>query len=69
MEKAILVVDDLPILAPEMVLLYKSKYPDASSNYPDFENSHKELSLEQSVWLRNALTVAYPNGHKWLDNL
>jgi len=69
MDKAILVVDGLPVLAPEMVLLYKSKHIDVLGNQLDFENTHEELSGEQSVWLLDALTVAYPGGHEWLENL
>ena len=62
-------VDGLPVLAPEMVLLYKSKHIDVLGNQLDFENTHEELSREQSVLLLDALTVAYPDGHKWLENL
>jgi hypothetical protein len=69
LDKAILVYDGLPILAPEVVLLYKSKHIGVLGNQLDFENAHGELSGEQLAWLRNALTIVYPDGHKWLGNL
>jgi len=34
----------------------------------DFDNATKALSVEQQSWLRNALSVAYPDGHKWLNS-
>ena len=50
-------------LAPEIVLLYKSKAPTAKDD-ADFEAVTPLLRAEQRAWLRDALAVTAP-GHRW----
>ena len=67
LEKAILTANDIPILAPEMVLLYKSTAANETEYQMDFDNTLSELSKEQKAWLKNSLSIMFPDGHKWLD--
>ena len=56
-----------PILAPEMVLLYKSKYSDDDSRV-DFLNALPALDERQRAWLREALSTLYGT-HDWLKDM
>ncbi len=53
----------IPILAPEIVLLYKAKAPRPKDE-EDFRNVLPLLSPERRVWLRKVLDTAHP-GHPW----
>lgn len=68
LDSAIIEVGNLPILAPEVVLLYKS----SAANEPDYQLDYSaalpRLSEDQSVWLKKALIIMYPEGHMWIDN-
>ena len=55
----------LPYLAPEIVLLYKSKAP-AARDEADLASAVPHLSPEQRRWLRQALERTMP-GHPWTD--
>ncbi len=66
LEKAIRLADDIPYLAPEMILLYKSTDPDREGYQQDFELACKAMSDEQKQWLQNALRRKFPDGHKWI---
>ena len=81
LDKAVIKINDIPCLAPELVLLYKSGIIVADiksmssediravSDYQlDFENASPKLNKEQLLWLKNSLTAVYPNGHKWLES-
>ena len=57
-----------PILAPEIVLLYKSSKPEDPSVTADFRNVLPELSSEARDWLANALKKRYQD-HVWLNHL
>lgn len=57
----------IPILAPEIVLLYKSADIN-ESNSADFENTLPSLSSERRAWLATALQRTNPN-HEWLKEL
>jgi hypothetical protein len=57
----------LPVLAPEIVLLFKSKSPRAKDEQ-DFLSARSRLDAEQSSWLRNALSICDRN-HSWIDQL
>ena len=60
-------VGGIPYLAPEIVLLYKSK--DArESDHADFDVTVGSLSEKQKTWLREALKQQSP-GHGWLERL
>jgi hypothetical protein len=51
-----------PILAPELVLLFKSKAP-TSKDQADFEAVRRHLSSEQRSWLAQALELVTPDHH------
>lgn len=56
----------LPVLAPEIVLLYKSSSPEEYGE--DFRNVAPALSAETRAWLRRALDPVSP-GHAWAGEL
>ncbi len=58
---------DIPFLAPEVVLLYKSKQP-TPKDVADFEAVRARLSTGGRAWLASALRCARPN-HPWADIL
>lgn len=63
--------DGIPYLAPELVLLYKSKTSKGESrdkDQADFEKVRAHLEPERRAWLRWALT-AYDPSHRWLAQL
>ena len=55
----------IPILAPEIVLLYKSKHAGEPKEKSDFANALPSLDKEQRRWLRESLATTNP-GHAWL---
>lgn len=55
----------IPILSPEIVLLYKSSHNKEKDN-KDFMSVIDKLSCSQKNWLRESLVVTNPN-HEWLD--
>ena len=56
----------LPVLAPEIVLLYKSNSPEEYGG--DFANAAPALSRESRAWLKRALDRVSP-GHAWARKL
>lgn len=72
-EQAIRQVDNVPILCPEIVLLYKSNYEDAthgeSDHSRDFYASLPFLSKEQKIWLKTALEIEHSKNHPWVLQL
>nr|WP_157605990.1 amino acid transporter [Schlesneria paludicola] len=58
----------IPILAPEIVLLYKSKDHLAPRNDHDFARAVGTLDQTPLNWLREALRITTP-AHPWLDRL
>ena len=56
----------IPILSPEIVLLYKAAEPH-DKNQADFENVWGSLEPERRAWLAQALVTCYPSGHPWLE--
>jgi len=69
LKRAISHAHNVPYLAPEMVLLYKSTAIDNLDYQHDFKNAVKEMSLEQLSWLKESLLIMFPDGHEWGDNL
>lgn len=63
--KAILFKSDIPFLAPEIVLLYKSSRADNTEYHYDFEQTYLYMDDEQKKWFSHNLNVLYPNGHRW----
>jgi len=59
--------DGVPYLAPEVVLLYKSKEPRECDEL-DFEHVVGTLSPHQRKWLNDALRLTAPE-HPWLSVL
>jgi len=66
LDKAICFSDDIPYLAPEIILLYKSTDIDRQGYQQDFELAYKAMSDEQKQWLQSALKREFPDGHKWI---
>jgi hypothetical protein len=58
--------EGLPVLAPEVVLLYKSN--GAEEDAADFRNAAPALSAEARAWLKGALDKVSP-GHPWAREL
>ena len=58
----------LPVLAPEVALLYKSAHPDVHENAADFRTALPALGAERCTWLRAALTRVQSE-HPWLASL
>lgn len=56
------------VLAPEIVLLYKSNDISRDENQADFENACPALSDDQRGWLATGLKRLSPN-HSWLQDL
>ena len=67
-DDAILYKNNIPYLAPEFVLLYKSTSVGFESNQQDFENALIKINEKQLAWLYNVLKIMFPKGHEWLDN-
>jgi len=59
-----LIIDGLPVLCPEIVLLYKSEEPKANS--ADMRAAWPYLSTESSEWLKTSLRVLDAR-HPWLQ--
>jgi Aminoglycoside-2''-adenylyltransferase len=58
----------LPILAPEIVLLYKAKSSEQTENSMDFAAVLPALDADQRAWLHAGLSKLHP-GHPWLEQL
>jgi hypothetical protein len=73
MDKAILFESDIPYLAPEVVLFFKSEtylepyYQEKSAI--DFYVLAPLLSQESKFWLIDAIERANSCGHSWADVL
>jgi GrpB-like predicted nucleotidyltransferase (UPF0157 family) len=63
--------EGIPFLAPELVLLFKSKNTsgkERSKDQVDFEEAYIRLEPERRVWLRWALIAIDPS-HPWIERL
>lgn len=58
----------IPVLAPEVVLLYKAKHAGEERHATDFRSALPALGETRRSWLREALGRAHP-GHPWLVRL
>jgi GrpB-like predicted nucleotidyltransferase (UPF0157 family) len=68
---SLLSAEGIPILAPELVLLFKSKNTgrhERSKDQADFEQVYPHLGVERRAWLRWALLVVDPD-HPWIELL
>jgi len=75
LDKAILHCEDIPYLAPEVILFYKSDKYSSESAYAkprteaDFKAIMTLISEESKKWLFDAINTAYPAGYDWLTSL
>ena len=60
-------LDGVPYLAPEIVLLYKSKAPRAEDD-ADLAATLPHLGAVRRRWLREALSMTAP-GHRWVETV
>jgi hypothetical protein len=67
MARAIRIAQGIPTLAPEVVLLYKSKDP-RSADHADFTAVLSTMDRESRAWLRSAL-MRTAGAHSWLERL
>jgi hypothetical protein len=58
----------IPILAPEIILLYKSGNAGQPTNTADFYDLLPSLELQRLDWFRISLKKLYPD-HVWLKDL
>lgn len=65
---AILWIDGLPVLAPDIQLLYKAKRPDQPKDEHDFSQALPLLTTGARAWLAAALRTGYGD-HPWLERL
>ena len=57
---------EISILAPEIVLLYKSRNSENSDYQHDFDMVINTLEKERYDWFINAMNITYPEGHIWI---
>ncbi len=58
--------DGILLLAPEIILLHKTRNPSSSSYKSDFDNAFAKLSDDRRKWLLDAMSIEYKDGHQWL---
>lgn len=70
-DKAVLYNNDIPYIAPEILLFFKSNsaYSSRTDYQIDFNEVAPHLPRESRVWLINALAKVYDQGHPWIDSL
>lgn len=66
--------DGLPVLAPEIQLLYKARLPNRPKDEADFTMAVPHLTDPQRRWLRDTISLLYPGSaeqpeHPWLETL
>lgn len=61
-------VDGLPIMAPEVQMLYKSKLPNRPKDERDFRHVLPHLTTENRQWLTSCLILLYGD-HPWVPIL
>jgi hypothetical protein len=67
LSRAVLYRNDIPYLAPEMVLLYKSTDINREGYQLDFISTIAKMDKEEKNWLKNALLTTNPAGHLWIE--
>jgi hypothetical protein len=53
----------VPIIAPEVQLLYKAKYV-RDKDRADYQNAMERMSRGRKGWLKDAVEMVHP-GHEW----
>ncbi|MBU5427460.1 hypothetical protein KQI41_13795 [Tissierella pigra] len=56
----------ISILAPEVILLYKSRNHENNDYKHDFDSVINKLEKERYNWFINAMNTEYPEGHPWI---
>lgn len=60
----------VPSLRPEIQLLYKGGSSlIREKDVVDLENVLPTLDHTNREWLRESLTIQYPNGHQWIERI
>ena len=67
-EDAVTWIDGLPVLAPEIQLLYKAKRPNQPKDEHDFAQALPRMSAAQRQWLAYSLRMLHGD-HPWLPAL
>lgn len=67
-DRAILERNGVRYLAPELVLLFKSKNL-SGKNLQDFNTTINSITGEALVWLNDAISLLYGSTHAWLAHL
>ncbi len=67
LSRAILARNNVPFLAPELVLLYKSTDIERNGYQLDYKETICMMDMEQKQWLVNSLNDMYPAGHQWAN--
>lgn len=65
---AILYENNIPYLAPELVLLYKSTDILRQGYQLDYDSALLKMNEGQKGWLKKSLLKMNPLGHKWIDS-
>jgi hypothetical protein len=52
--------DGIPIIAPEVQLLYKARIPHCDKDAADLRRMIPRLSAQRQAWLRHAVALLYP---------
>lgn len=65
-DKAFIKKQGISILAPEVILLYKSRSHENEDYKHDFDMVIDKLEKERYNWLMNAMKIEYPKGHPWI---
>lgn len=68
-DKSILFYYNIPYLAPEIVLLYKSGEYIRDDYEHDFAVTTAKMNDDSKTWLVNSLNFCYPGGHAWSSRL
>ena len=62
-------MENIPYLAPEICLLYKSTDTERKGYQQDHDLAIQRMNIEQIKWLSESLSALYPDGHKWIGKL
>lgn len=65
-DNAFIKKENVTILAPEIVLLYKSRNYENCDYQHDFDMVINKLDKERYDWFINAMNIVYPQGHIWI---
>jgi len=58
----------IPILSPEIILLYKAKNIKEKDNF-DFQNIISKLETKKRNWLFNSISETYGFKHQWIEKI